>query len=201
MKRYTKTIDGQTVIRDAGNIVIRKDGKMIINPSEEEILADGWVEYVAPEPAPYEPSEYDLLMEVAKEDFNKRTDVGNADALRYQKIVYDFHHYIGKSLTAGQLVGYETRIWRVRQDITVVLADQYPSVDTAALYEIIEKEHTGEIDDPIPYNPPMEIFLGKYYTQGDVLYLCTRDSGTSLTHNLADLVGIYVEVAENINEE
>lgn len=194
--KYTKTIDGQTVIRDAGNIVIRKDGKMIINPSEEEILADGWVEYVAPEPKPYEPSEYDLLMEVTKEDFNKRTDVGNADALYYQKIVYDFHHYIGKSLTAGQLVGYETRIWRVRQDITVVLADQYPSLDTAALYEVIEKEHTGAIDDPIPYNPPMEIFLGKYYTQGDVLYLCTRDSGTALTHNLADLVGIYVEVAE-----
>lgn len=197
MKQYTKIIDGQTVIRDASRIVIRKDGKMIINPSEEEILADGWVVYVAPEPAPYEPSEYDLLMEVAKEDFNKRTDVGNADALYYQKIVYDFHHYIEDSLATGQLVVYEDRIYRVRQDIPVVLADQDPSVDTAALYEVIEKEHTGEIDDPIPYNPPMEIFLGKYYTQGDVLYLCTRDSGTALTHNLADLVGIYVEVAEN----
>ena len=198
--RYTKTIDGKTVIRDAGNIVIRKDGKMIINPSEEEILADGWVVYVAPEPKPYEPSEYDLLMEVTKEDFNKRTDVGNADALYYQKIVYPFDHYIGKSLTAGQLVGYETRIWRVRQEIPVVLADQFPSLDTAALYEVIEKEHTGEIDDPIPYNPPMEIFLGKYYTQGDVLYLCIRDSGTALTHNLADLVGIYVELANDDKE-
>lgn len=196
--RYTKTIDGKTVIRDAGNIVIRKDGKMIIAPSEEEILADGWVEYVAPEPAPYEPSEYDLLMEVAKEDFNKRTDVGNADALRYQKIVYPFDHYIEDSLATGQLVVYDDRIYRVRQDIPVVLASQYPSVDTAALYEIIEKEHTGEIDDPIPYNPPMEIFLGKYYTQGDGLYLCTRDSDTALTHNLADLVGIYVEVADKM---
>lgn len=194
--RYTKTIDGKTVIRDASRIVVRKDGKMIINPSEEEILADGWVAYVAPEPKPYEPTEYDLLMEVAKEDFNKRTDVGNADALRYQIIVYPFDHYIGGALATGQLVTYEDRIYRVRQDIPVVLADQFPSVDTAALYEIIEKEHTGAIDDPIPYNPPMEIFLGKYYAQGEVLYLCTRDSGTALSHNLADLVGIYVEVAE-----
>lgn len=48
---YTKTIDGQTVIRDAGNIVIRKDGKMIINPSEEEILEDGWVLFVKSEPS------------------------------------------------------------------------------------------------------------------------------------------------------
>lgn len=195
--RYTKTIDGKTVIRDASRIVIRKDGKMIINPSEEEILADGWTVYVAPEPKPYEPTEYDLLMEAAKENFNKRTDVGNADALHYQIIVYPFDHYIGGALSTGQLVTYEDRIYRVRQDIPVVLADQFPSVDTAALYEIIEKEHTGAIDDPIPYNPPMEIFMGKYYTQGDVLYLCTRDSGTALAHNLADLVGIYVQLAEN----
>lgn len=198
MKQYTKIIDGQTVIRPANRIVIRKDGMQIINPSEEEIFADGWVEYIAPTPTPYEPSELDLVVELAQADFNKRTDVGNADALHYQKIVYDFHHYIGKSLTAGQLVGYETRIWRVRQDIPVVIADQYPSTFTASLYEIIEKEHSGEIDDPIPYNPPMEIFVGKYYTQDGVKYLCTRDSGTAISHNLADLVGLYVE---RVNEE
>lgn len=197
MKRYTKVIDGKTVVRYANNIVIRKDDVMIINPSEEEILADGWVEYVAPEPAPYIPTEYDLLMEVAKDDFNQRTDLGNDEALHYQSIVYPFDFYIGGALAVGQLVTYEEKIYRVRQAISVVIAEQFPSLDTAALYEVIEKEHTGEIDDPIPYAPPMEIFAGKYYTQGDVLYLCTRDSGTALAHNLADLVGIYVEVAEN----
>lgn len=40
----------------------------------------------------------------------------------------------------------------------------------------------------------MEIFNGKYYTQDGVLYLCTRDSGQALTHNLSELVGLYVEV-------
>jgi hypothetical protein len=49
------------------------------------------------------------------------------------------------------------------------------------------------MEDPIPYTPPMEIFEGKYYTQNDVLYRCTRDSGTALSYNLADLVGLYVE--------
>lgn len=38
----------------------------------------------------------------------------------------------------------------------------------------------------------MEIFNGKYYTQGGVKYLCTRDSGTALTHDLSALVGLYV---------
>ena len=32
----------------------------------------------------------------------------------------------------------------------------------------------------------------KYYIEDNLLYLCNRDSGTVLTHRLADLVGIYV---------
>ena len=48
MKRYTK--DG--VIRDANKIVITKDGMTTTNPTEEMILADGWVEYTEPEPTP-----------------------------------------------------------------------------------------------------------------------------------------------------
>lgn len=196
MKNYIKTINGQTVIKAQSQIVIRKNGMQIINPSEELILADGWVEYVPPtiEPVPYQPSERELLQELMKQDFNARTTTSNENALHYMLIVYPHDHYVGKSLKTGQLVVYLDRIYRVRQDIPVVLEDQYPSVDTAALYEVIEKEHTGEADDPIPYLPPMEIFSGKYYTQGDVVYLCTRDSGTALSHNLADLVGIYVEL-------
>lgn len=48
MKQYTK--DG--VIRQASKIVINKDGFVTTNPTEEMILADGWVEYIKPEPTP-----------------------------------------------------------------------------------------------------------------------------------------------------
>ena len=45
----------------------------------------------------------------------------------------------------------------------------------------------------------MALELGKYYVDvptGDgVVYVCTRDSGIALTHPLAQLVGLYVEVA------
>lgn len=198
MKNYIKTINGQTVIKAQSQIVIRKNGMQIINPSEELILADGWEEYVPPtiEPVPYQPSERELLQELMKQDFNARTTTSNEDALHYMLIVYPHDHYVGKSLKTGQLVVYLDRIYRVRQDIPVVLEDQYPSVDTAALYEVIEKEHTGEADDPIPYLPPMEIFAGKYYTQNDVVYLCTRASEAALSHDLSALVGIYVLQSE-----
>ena len=66
--------------------------------------------------------------------------------------------------------------------------------EEASLYERIVKDHEGTESDPIPYAPPMEIFNGKYYAQDDVLYLCTRDSGQALTHNLSELVSLYVEV-------
>ena len=196
MKQYTKTINGKVEIKPASRIVVKRNGMQIINPSEELILADGWEEYVPPtvDPQPYQPSERDLLQELMKEDFNARTTTSNEDALHYMLIVYPFEHYIGKSLKAGQLVTYLERIYRARQDIPVVLEEQYPSVDTAALYEVIEKEHTGTMEDPIPYLPPMEIFAGKYYSQNDVLYLCTRDSGTAMSHDLASLVGLYVEI-------
>lgn len=42
MKMYVK--DG--VIRSRSRIVIIEDGKQIINPSENEILSNGWIEYV-----------------------------------------------------------------------------------------------------------------------------------------------------------
>lgn len=196
MKLYRKKINGQELVRSRRNIVIKKDGMQIINPSEELILADGWEVYEPPtiEPIPYQPTERELLEELIKEDFNARTTTSNEDALHYMLIVYPHDHYVGKSLKAGQLVVYHDRIFRVRQDIAVVLEDQYPSMDTAALYEVIEKEHTGEADDPIPYTPPMEIFAGKYYTQNEVTYLCTRDSGTALNHDLSALVGLYVSL-------
>ena len=40
----------------------------------------------------------------------------------------------------------------------------------------------------------MEIFNGKYYMQIDVLYKCTGDSGQALSHNLSDLIVLYVEL-------
>lgn len=198
MKQYIKEINGKAEIKPASRIVIKMDGMQIINPSEELILADGWEVYEPPtiDPVPYQPTERDLLEELMKEDFNARTTTSNEDALHYMLIVYPFEHYIGKSLKTGQLVSYLERIYRVRQDILVVLENQSPSVDTAALYEVIEEEHEGTMEDPIPYTPPMEIFEGKYYTQFDVLYKCTRSSGVALTHDLFDLRGLYVELIE-----
>ena len=49
------------------------------------------------------------------------------------------------------------------------------------------------IESTIPYAPPMEIFAGKYYTEDGAKYHSTRACETTLSHNLKDLIGIYVE--------
>ena len=51
-KKYKKIIDGKIVIKSANEIVVRKNGQQTINPTESQILADGWVEYVKPEYVP-----------------------------------------------------------------------------------------------------------------------------------------------------
>jgi hypothetical protein len=195
MKQYIK--DG--IIKSRNNIVLHvtkeingKEYKLqVVGPSEEAILADGWVEYIPPVVEPKK-SRMQIVQELVVKQYNERTDISNEEALDYMAIIYPWDYYLDKVLTEGMMVTYEDKPWRVRQTHTP-LEVYPPSLSTASLYEVIDKEHSGEADDPIPYAPPMEIFANKYYTEDGVTYRCTRDSGTALSHRLADLVGLYVE--------
>ena len=182
-------------IKERSRIIIFKDDQQIINPTDEMVIADGWVEYVAPDPVVDNSSEISKqLQDALLDQYNKRTDITDEDALKRPLIVYEWDTYIGKSLKTGQIVSYESKLYRVRQDISTVIEGWAPQLSTASLYEVIEVASAGTIDDPISYTPPMEIFNGKYYTQNGVKYKCIRDSQTALSHNLADLVALYVEV-------
>lgn len=182
-------------IKERSRIIIFKDDQQIINPTDEMVIADGWVEYIAPDPVVDNSSEMSKqLQDALLDQYNKRTDITDEDALKRPLLVYEWDTYIGKSLKTGQIVSYESKLYRVRQDISTVIEGWAPQLSTASLYEVIEVASAGTIDDPIPYTPPMEIFNGKYYTQNGVKYKCIRDSQTALSHNLADLVALYVEV-------
>lgn len=65
---------------------------------------------------------------------------------------------------------------------------------TESLWERIDEQHDGSKYDPIPYSGNMALESGKYYTQGGTLYLCNRDTGNPVYHDLSALVGQYVEV-------
>ena len=195
MKQYIK--DG--IIKHRNQIVLRvtkeingKEVKLqVINPSEEMILADGWAEYIPPKVEPKK-SRMQIVQELVVKQYNERTDISNEEALDYMAIIYPWDYYLDKVLTEGMMVTYEDKPWRVRQTHTP-LEIYPPSLDTASLYEKIDKEHDGSLEDPIPYAPPMEIFESKYYEQSGVVYRCTRNSEVALAQDLSALVGLYVE--------
>ena len=90
---------------------------------------------------------------------------------------------------------YENKLYRTEQPEYTFVAHYVPgSVGTESLFSVVDETHKGTKEDPIPYQTNMEIYNGLYYTQNGVLYLCTRDSGQPLHHDLALLVGAYVEV-------
>lgn len=106
----------------------------------------------------------------------------------------------GDAVGKGDKFTYEDKLYAVMQDHTVSMA-QYPSIYTASLYCEVTPEYTeggeefGTLENPIAYNGNMALEQGKYYAQDGVVYLCTRDTGAPVYNTLADLVGIYVEVA------
>lgn len=65
----------------------------------------------------------------------------------------------------------------------------------SCLWEVIDVEHAGTLEDPIPYDQTMTVYNGKYYLEEGITYKCVRDSGQPLYATCASLVGNYFEVA------
>lgn len=97
-------------------------------------------------------------------------------------------------MPVGYKVSYEGSLYEVIQEHTSQ-ADWTPNV-TPSLFKVVQVEATGTIDDPIEWEQGMELFNGLYYTDNGVKYICNRDSGMGMVYDLANLVGLYVEVVE-----
>lgn len=102
---------------------------------------------------------------------------------------------IGKVYSEGERFVYDGELYKVRPGQAHTSQSDWLPDATASLYERIDENHAGTIDDPIPYNGNMALENGKYYSQDGVTYLCTRDSGNPLYNKLVELVGHYVELA------
>lgn len=75
MKQYTKQIDGKTVIKPRNMIVVVKGGKQIINPTEEQILADGWEVYNPVPVEPYKPTYEERVEQLIRERYTSNQEL------------------------------------------------------------------------------------------------------------------------------
>lgn len=99
-----------------------------------------------------------------------------------------------KAYKVGDRVECDGKLWKCRQAHTSQ-ENWKPSINTASLWEVINVENAGTLDDPIPYDQTMTVYNGKYYLEEGIIYKCIRDSGQPLYATCASLVGNYFEVA------
>ena len=99
-----------------------------------------------------------------------------------------------KAYKVGDRVLCDGKLWKCRQAHTSQ-ENWKPSINTASLWEVINVENAGTLDDPIPYDQTMTVYNGKYYLEEGIIYKCVRDSGQPLYATCASLVGNYFEVA------
>lgn len=121
---------------------------------------------------------------------NARGITNDQEALSVKCLYKQWEKQLGRQLEVGEYVQHEDRLYRVLQAHTVQ-ENWIPGVGTESLYVVIDKEHSGTIDDPIPWVNNMECFNGKYYIEDDVLYLCVRDSGIALQCKIVDVLNNY----------
>ena len=101
------------------------------------------------------------------------------------------------SVKAGERYQYNGRLYKVGQAHTPQ-ADWTPDI-TPSLYVLIDVEHAGTFEDPIPAVASMEYIKGKYYIENGTIYLMNRQvmaDGESIVlhYTPSQLVGQYFEV-------
>jgi len=99
-----------------------------------------------------------------------------------------------KAYKVGDRVLCDGKLWKCHQAHTSQ-ENWKPSINTASLWEVINVENAGTLDDPIPYDQTMTVYNGKYYLEEGIIYKCIRDPGQPLYATCASLVGNYFEVA------
>lgn len=198
-KETFKAKDGKTLTRtysDTEHKIRNKTTNVIYGEAvdvAENVEYEETDEYIEVDAISYE--EITQIADTIQDTSKKinRIDLTDNEALSVKDFYPTWESKIGDNVEQGYKMLYDGNLWRVRQN-HLVQEIYPPSLSTAALYEVINYQHEGTLEDPIPYVPPMEIFNGKYYTQNGVTYRCTRDSGIALTHDLSALVGLYVEI-------
>lgn len=193
MKRYYKEIDGVTVFYKDPLVV---DGMQIFNPSEELILAAGWMEYTPPTPPPVDNTKYEpypdeivaKLKQLLQAQVAQQTD---EEALENIELFPTWQSMIGKQVEIDTRLYHDDRLWKVRQTHTV--SEEWKPDIATSLYVQIVADDSGTESNPIIFEIGMELVLDKYYLEDSVKYRCIRELAQCVWH-LNALVGNYVEV-------
>lgn len=110
MRQYTKQIDGKTIVKTRKEIVIRKDGRVTYNPTEDMILTDGWMEYIQPTvTAPELTDEHRAKAALVRARHKKRNEILEYDKSKEVNsfFVGELQMWLDKATRAGLLLRFQ----------------------------------------------------------------------------------------------
>lgn len=195
------------------------DGKFKRNPTDEEIIAAGylpieetaepesrdgfvkssrWVQTdsaivkkwtVLPDRRPLSQSEVSKL--IIAQQINTLA-VDDNTALRMKSFYPTFESIVGQTVKKGYKFTNGGKLWSVVQPELTIQSHYAPGVGMESLYTEVCETHAGTLDDPIPYDGNMALENGKHYVQNFTIYLCNRDTINPVYNALSELVGLYV---------
>lgn len=97
---------------------------------------------------------------------------------------------------AGDRVAYNKQLYKAIADIAANNETWTPDV-TPTLWQLVsDPSEKGTIDNPITAEVGLLYEKDKYYSEGDKIYLCTREDtedGTALYYLPSALIGVYFE--------
>lgn len=126
------------------------------------------------------------------------TALDDATALEAKALYPTFDDLVTvrEKVNKGFRFQYRDKLYRTEQPEYTFDGQHKPDdIGVESLFSEVAKHGEGTRDNPIHYNNNMELYEAKYYEQSGVVYYCFRSTGTPVYNNLADLVGIYVELA------
>lgn len=137
MKKYTKQIDGKAVVKTRKEIVIRKNGRVTYNPTEEMIFADGWVEYIQPTvTAPELTDEQRTKAALVRARHKKRNEILDYDKSTEVNSFYvgELQMWLDKATRAGLLLRFQAEAAQGLEDTTLWYNNlQFPLKVTQAI--------------------------------------------------------------------
>lgn len=168
-------------------------------PTEEQLIAWGFEEYIEPEPeivdtTKYEPYTDEVVIKLKALMQEQVSEQSDEKALENIELFPTWRSKMGESVNVGERLYFDDKLWKVIQS-HIVQESWKPDVAASLFVQVQIESEQGTKDNPIPYSLNMELIEGKYYTQDDVLYKCIRALAQSVW-DLSALVGNFVEIVE-----
>lgn len=184
----------------AGDITDHRDGTVSIKmgkPTESELSAATVTALVGQSITPQRAARLRPMIEEAAKSFT------DAEAAKSPELVARWANHIGEVVAPGDRMSDVDNdgvllVYRVNDGHGHTTQADWPPHSTPAMWTIIDLEHAGTQDDPIPAARGMEYEYGKYYLDSEdgKMYKCERTGEAAggkivLQYLPHDLVGNY----------